>query len=412
VKEEYGMAEKLERPDGVFTRRQFLYLAGGTVAVTAAGTVLAACGASATTAPTAAPSAAPSGGTGGCPTVTPSTAKVGGTFNNFTWAGYDGVGVPEMDKFFADNGIQMNKKAISNENRVTYFKSPAGQEWDASSLNQGEGNYHYSQGIAAPISVAEVPALAKMYDFIKETPLFKICDGTYNAVPWTFGPLGINTRPDKVPADALESYEGLFDAKWKGRIGTYDDALNMISLGAVATGKDPAKLTRDELNGPVKDWLKRLQPQLKVLSTSIGDQVNLLASGDVDIELIGLTWNITQAESQGVAIDLRIPKEGAFGFIDAVFIMPWAKNRQNAIAYANALISGDTAVAMQNSLFQLGTVDETNQKINKQIRDLFPADLNEYTGKTLKWNVSYFDPNGPYATIDEWSQVWTAVKAG
>ena len=404
----------LNAPDGVISRRHFLYIAGGTVAVTVGAPILAACGASATPAPTAAPTTAPTAVPSGvpCPTVTPSTTAIGGPLNMFTWAGYEGAGVAEMEQWYKDNNIQLNVKNISNEDPIAFFKSPAGQDWDAGSLNQGETWYNYDQGVLAAVSVEEIPAFKKMYPFFQESDLFKICDGVYYAIPWTAGPLLINTLPEKVPADALESYEGLFDPKWKGRIATYDDALNMISLGAVATGNDPGKLTREQLNGPVSEWLKRLVPQLKVLATSIGDQVNLLVSGDVDINLIGLTWNIPQARAQGVEIDARVPKEGAFGFVDCVRILPWAKNRQNAIAYANALLEGETAVAMQNSLFQLSTLDEVNQKINKEARDLFPADLNKYFSETLKWNVFYFDPNGPYATVEEWEKVWTEAKVG
>ena len=28
----------------------------------------------------------------------------------------------------------------------------------------------------------------------------------------------------------------------------------------------------------------------------------------------------------------------------------------------------------------------------------------------LKWNVQHFDPEGPYATNEEWEAVWNEVK--
>jgi spermidine/putrescine-binding protein len=238
-----------------------------------------------------------------------------------------------------------------------------------------------------------------------------VSDGVYNSVPWTWGPIGINTRPDTVPADALASWDGLLDPAWAGRIGTFDDALNMVSTGAVATGNDPGMLTRDQLNGPVKDFLIALKPQLKVLSTSIGDQVNLLVSGDVDIELVGLTWFVAQAAGQGVTLDFRVPEEGSYGFVDAVLVTPWAPSRANAIAYANALASGDTAVAMTESVNQLSTNPDVIALTKPEVRDVYPDDLEEFTGTTLKWNKSWYDPEGEFATIDEWRKVWDDVKA-
>jgi spermidine/putrescine-binding protein len=401
----------LRPPSGVYTRRSFLRLSAGAVAAVGAGGVLAACGSGSSPTPTAASTAAATSAATAVPTAAPTAAAVGGPFNLFTWAGYDGTGVPAMDKFYAGNKIQLNPKYISNENLETFLKAPGADQWDASSNNQGDCEYGYSQGIESEITVAEVPALGTMMDFFKNGDFWKIRDGVYNSVPWTFGPIGINTRKDKVPG-GVPSYEALFDAKLKGRIGTYDDALNMVSLGACATGNDPHLLTREQLNGPVKDWLVRLKPQLKVLSSSIGDQVNLLLSGDVDIELIGLLWNVLSAQQQNNdTIDFEIPKEGSFGFIDAVFITPWAKDRANAIAYCNALMTGDTAVAMQESVNQLSPNMAVNDKLKAEVRGLYPQDLTEYVTKTLKWNKFWYDPNGKYATVEEWRKVWDEVKA-
>jgi spermidine/putrescine-binding protein len=316
-----------------------------------------------------------------------------------------------IDDWYQQNNIALDVKYISNENLVNFMKSPGSEKWDASSVNQGDAEYLFANKVSSPITVDEVPALGTMLPFFKDGTFWKVSDGVYNSVPWTWGPIGINTRPEKVPADALKSWQGLLDPKWKGRIGTYDDALNMISAASVATGNDPGKLTLDQLNGPVKDFLVKLKPQLKVLSTSIGDQVNLLVSGDVDIEILGLTWFLPQAAGQGVTIDFRIPDEGSYGFVDAVFITPWAPDRANAVAYANALISGDSAVTMQNSVSQLSTNPDINAKLKPEVRSLYPEDLAAYSGTTLKWNKSWYDANGPYASIDAWRKVWDDVKA-
>ena len=186
----------------------------------------------------------------------------------------------------------------------------------------------------------------------------------------------------------------------------------MISMGACATKNDPGQLTRDQLNGPVKDWLVRLKPQLKVMSSSIGDQITLLMAGDVDVELLGLLWFVAQAKEQNSPVDFRVPDEGTYGFCDAVIIPPWAKNRQNAIAYANALMEGETAVAQQEATFQMSTNPEVNDKVKAEIRSLFPEDLVGYVTNTLKWNKFWYDPNGDYATVEEWRKVWDDVKAG
>jgi spermidine/putrescine-binding protein len=383
------MDQPLTPPEGVYTRRSFLRIAGGAGLALGAGGVLAG------------PAAA----------VAESVLAegVGGTFNLFTWAGYEGTGVPAMQAFYKRNDIKLNHKPITNEDRAAFIKGPGGDKWDASSNNQGETEAFYQLKVASPVTVKEVPALAKMYPFFRNSPFFKIRNGVYNAVPWTWGPIGITYRADRVKASELASWKNLLKPEWKGRLGTYDDALNMISIGAVATGLDPEKLTQAQLQGPVKTYLKQLRPNLKILSTSLGDQINVITAGDVDVELVGLTWYANEGKKKGVKLNFAVPKEGTFGFVDCVFIPPTAPHRANAIAYANALMIGPTAVGMANYVNQPSTNPAVNAKINKSVLTFFPKDLIGYTNK-LKWNKSYYTP-GKYALFQDWTRVWNEVKA-
>ena len=327
----------------------------------------------------------------------------------FTWDGYEGAAV--LKDWYSQNGIQLQSKPVTNEDIGAFLKSPAGQGFDSSTMSQSDYLYYPKLGVAADLTVADVPALGHMLSFFDTAPFWKIRDGVYNSAPWTWGPIGINTRPDKVTTP-ITSYQDLLDPKFKGRIGTYDSDINMVSLGAVAVGADPAKLTVEQLNGPVKDFLTKLKPQIRVLSTSLGDQVNTLVAGDVDIELIGLAWFVAEAKKQNVTIDFQVPpKEGSFGFVDAAIVTPWAKNRPAALAYVNALMQGDTAVAMANSLNQLSCNPDVNAKVNPDLRALFPADLNDYLTNQLKWNVSYTDPASGYAVVSQWTDLWNTIKA-
>jgi spermidine/putrescine transport system substrate-binding protein len=384
------MDQPLTPPEGVHTRRTFLRLAG------AAGLALGVGGSLGGPA-----SAALAGNL--------SEQAVGGPFNLFTWAGYDGLAVPSMKAFYKKNNIQVNHKPITNEDRAAFILGPGGDKWDASSNNQGETEAFYDLDAASPVTVQEVPALAKMYPFFRNSSFFKIKDGTYNAVPWTWGPIGVTYRPDRVKASQIASWQDFLKPEFEGRLGTYDDALNMISIGAVATGLDPEKLTSAQLQGPVKTYLKKLRPNLKILSTSLGDQINVITAGDVDVELVGLTWYVNEGIRKGVKLSFMIPKEGTFGFIDCVFIPPTAPHRDNAIAYANALLEGQTAVGMGKYVNQPSTNPAVNARLPKSVLAFFPKNLVSFTSK-LKWNKSYYKP-GKYATIQEWSRVWGEVKA-
>ena len=185
-------------PKGVFTRRDFLR-------ISAAGAITVAAGGLMAQRISAQPAAAASPLVGCTP---------GGPLNLFTWQGYEGTGVPTMDAFYADNGIELNMTPIGNENLLQVMKSPGGETWDAFSVNQGDNGYYYSQGILSPIHVEEVPNLATMYPAILDNPIWKVGDGLYNAVPWTFGPIGINYLKSKYP-DGINAYAAALDPAYR-----------------------------------------------------------------------------------------------------------------------------------------------------------------------------------------------------
>jgi spermidine/putrescine transport system substrate-binding protein len=379
-------------PEGVINRRLFLSASGAGALAIAGGSLLAACGSA----------------TGG----SSSSSKVGGPLNMFTWAGYEGATV--LKTWYKQHDIQLHYKSITNQDPAAVIKGPGGSEWDSSSVNQGSAQAYYNNlHISTKITVQEVPNLAGLLPFFKNSEFFRISDGVYNCVPWTWGPIGLSYRDDRVTADELNSWQNLLLPKWKGRLGTFDDGNNMAWTAAVALGLDLTKITRAQAFGPIKGWLKKLMPNLKVLSTSLGDQVNTLIAGDVDVQLVGLTYFSLQASQQHVKLGFTTPSvEGSYGFCDCVFIPPDSKHRANALAYANAILGGPTAIAMQNSLAQLSTNASVNPHLDASVLKFFPTNLSTYTSKTLKWNKNYSDPNGPYATTTDLQTMWEQVKAG
>lgn len=392
------MTQLPSAPPGVVNRRFFLR-AGGTGVL---GAALAGC----------APPGARTGRPGAVATTLPPAGPAGGPLHVFTWAGYEGSGV--LDPWYRARDIRLSYKSIANESPAAVVKGPGGDQWDCSSVNQGDAlNYYSTLGISTLVTERDVPNLAQLLPFFKNNRrFFAVADGTYVCVPWTWGPLGISYRQDRVRPAELSSWQDLLHPRWKNRIGTFDDGPNMIATAAVATGIDPSTVTREQLGGPIRSFLQQLKPNIKVLCPSIGDQLNTLVSGDVDIQLVGLTFFTPQAAQQKVRVGFLVPaKEGSYGFTDCVFIPPHSRHRANALAYANALLGGDTAVRMMNSLVQLSTNRTVNDRLRPDVRHLFPSDLARYSSQTLKWNKSYYDLNSRYATVQEWTLLWQTIKA-
>src|SRR5262249_29575900 len=153
--------------------------------------------------------------------------------------------------------------------------------------------------------------------------------------------IGINYLSDRVQKPT--SWDVLIDPKNKGRIGTYDDAYNNVSIAAIAKGIPLTKITQQDLNGPIMDWLTKFLANVKTVSTNLGDQLTLLDNKEVDYMSVGLSLFINQAHSQGANnVGFTVPREGGFGFCDAAFLTPWAPDKPNALAFMEALLSGKT----------------------------------------------------------------------
>jgi spermidine/putrescine-binding protein len=266
----------------------------------------------------------------------------------------------------------------------------------------------------APISVADVPSLAKMYPFFQDSPIWRTAPGadTYNSVPWTWGAIGINYLTDKV--EAPESWNVLIDPKNKGRVGTIDDAYNNVSIAAIALGLDLTRISHDQLNGPIKDWLQKLKANAKTISTNLGDQQTLLVNKEVDYMSVGLTLFVVGAKGQGADnVGFVVPKEGGFGFCDAAFVTPWAPHRENALAFCEALLDGETAALAADNLAGGVAVPDVVPLLDEATRSLYPYDrLNDYLTKELKFEVNYTPESGQdIVSFDEINSLWQQIKA-
>lgn len=372
------------------SRRRFLGVAGAGLATLGAGNVLAACGGDSSSSTTA--------------------TTVGGPLNVYTWEGYDLT--KQNAAWRKAQGIeQKNLGFISiQDDVVTKLKSAAGGNIDISSANNSYAKLLYDAGLTSPVTVEEVPGLADMFGYFANTPLFKVEDGTYNAVPWTWGFVSVTGR-EGVPE--IVDYHELLDPKLKGRVTTVDDAYNNITMSAIINEINPDTMTKAQLDGPVTEWLVKFKAQAKTLSASIGDQVNLLASGEVDYTLIGLYLIDVLAKDKGAVTKTYLPKQGGLGFCDAAIIPKDAPNRANAIAFASRLLEGKPAAAANESIYGATTAKSVVPLISPPVREMYPySDVDGFIAGNLTFNAPYArESDGDKATYDDTIAAWERVKA-
>ena len=375
-------------------RRRFLRLSGGA----AMAGFLAACGLSNGSSSTSSPGASAS-----------PLPPVGGDLNLYTWEGYD------LTKQFAswrqENNITQHLKFITQPEEVpTVLKGAGGDKWDLSYGDNVVLTDYKNLGLIRPMTTTEVPGLTGLMPAFQVDP-WKNADGTYNAAPWTWGFSGLTYRTDRVPAPA--SWHDILDPKYKGRVSTVDGALNNVALGSLAVGIDPDTLTTGQLNAEVKNYLVQLRGQIRALAPSIGDQISLLVSGDVDYMVVGLTFMDAETAAKGVSTKTVVPSEGAIGWADSAFVPPTAPDPQNALAWINHVLDPTQNAKANNSFLQGPGVAASIPMLDKAVTDLYPFDdINNYLSNVLTFNRGFpREPDGDRATYDQVVQLWEEVKA-
>ncbi|WP_142848408.1 PotD/PotF family extracellular solute-binding protein [Telmatospirillum sp. J64-1] len=136
----------------------------------------------------------------------------------------------------------------------------------------------------------------------------------------------IGYRPDLLPEGiTFESWKDLWDPKLEGQVGAPDfDPSHLIAVSAILSGAE------------VKDWekgtelLKQIKPNVKTFYSSDGTSQEKMATGETSVQVI-LSGNAFHQISQGVPVELVIPKEGAIIGIDAIGINKGT--RQQELAY-------------------------------------------------------------------------------
>jgi spermidine/putrescine transport system substrate-binding protein len=387
---EWRLAKHLNGRGDPINRRGFLTKAATGAGMLAAGSLLGACG----------DPGSRSSGTG----AGASKGTVGGVLDLYTWEGYDGPDF--VGAWRKQHGVTIKAGFIGSQDDVTTrLKTPAGAGTDASYVVQWYVDYYKQLNLLSPITVEEVAALGDLFPAFDQAP-YKNEDGTFNSVPHNFGWNGLAYVPDRVKVEDPETWEMLFDPSVKGRIGAWDEPIAQIQLAAFINGFNPDQLTHEQLD-EVKGWWRRLRPQIKAFATSTGDIFSLLSNGDVDVAF--LAWNATDQFAKGAKA--IIPREGAIGWVDAIFIPPDADNRATALAWCQLLLEGEVAAKMYGSFAGGATTTKVVPLLDQKTRKLFPYD--DLRGLFDKlWKPRGF-PRGEseFVTADEAVAAWQEIKA-
>jgi len=243
---------------------------------------------------------------------------------------------PSLDHFTKTTHIKVNYQEVIQDNPSFYQKirpslaagQSTGYDIVVMTNNSVQLGYLIELGWLVPLDHAKMTNFKKYAGPLIKNPSWD--PGNKYSMAWQSGwtAVGYNSHVVKNPGDSIQL---LFDKKYKGKIGMFNDPIELGSVGLLAIGVEPAKSTE-------KDWAKaakKLQLQKSDgLVASYYDQsyIQHLKNGDIVVSQC-FSGDIFQADlnSKYKNLTLLLPKEGAMLWTDNMVIPLYAQNPLDAM---------------------------------------------------------------------------------
>lgn len=227
-------------------------------------------------------------------------------------------------------------------------------ESDVTFTTSHVGWLYATDGLYETLDLSKVPNAKTLVDQAKISP-FHIGSWAY---VYTIG-----YRPDMLPAGfKFESWNDLWKPELKGKISAPDfDASHLVVVSAMLSGGDAKNWQKGG------DKLKALKPNFKAYYANDAASQQLMQNGEAPVQVM-LSMNAYYIASQGVPVQLAIPKEGAVLGIDTIGIMKGSKNTDLAYKFINVLL--DPEVQAQIATQKKGSPVVSNAKLSPDVAKL------------------------------------------
>ncbi len=252
-----------------------------------------------------------------------------------------------------------------------------------------------------PLDKDNIPALKNIDSaYMEKSEVFD--PGNKYSVPYMVGVAGIIYNPKMTGDTVIDSWEDLWDSKFKDSIVMPDSVRDDFMIALRILGYDQNTANEKEIK-EASDLLKKQKPLVyKYANDSARD---LLASGAA---AIGVVWNGEYIYTKDLNPDVEyiVPKEGTEFFIDSWVIPKTSKNKENAEAFINYMCKAEVAKQNFDYLHYTTPNKAALELIEEEYRNdeaVFP------TSKTLK-NCDTL-VNLDDEVQDLYSKYWKEVKA-
>jgi spermidine/putrescine-binding protein len=335
--------------------------------------------------------------TGSCTKKTPA-------LNLLVWEGYAD---PSFVKAFEEKyhcKVSASYMGSSDE-LVAKLRGGSAGNYDVISPSSDVATSIASAGLAAPLDLSKIPSYGQLSPQLTSLPLVRVKGQVYG-VPFMWGPdpLIYDTTVFAQPPD---SWNVLWDAKYRGKISVWDD-LSTVYMAAQVLGydkPDPSQLYNlsDGQLDAVKKKLLELKPNIRKMWSTGGELTNLFQNHEV-VASMGWPLMTNQLRKINFPVGETIPKENTTGWIDHLMITEGSENLDLAYEFLEYMIEAQTQKKVTDVTGYTPANPQAAQLMTpEEVKNLHLDDVDNYQKRLYFWQ------NVPRRA--KYNEIWNEVKA-
>ena len=336
--------------------------------------------------------------------LTGSCAKKTPTLNLLVWEGYAD---PSFVKSFEEQHhckVTASYMGSSDELMAKLRGGSAGN-YDVISPSSDVATSIAAGNLAAPLDLSKIPSYSQLSPQLTNLPLVRVGNQVYG-VPFMWGPdpLIYDTTVFATPPD---SWNVLWDPKYKGKISVWDD-LSTVYMAAQVLGfdkPDPSQLYNlsDEQLEAVKKKLLELKPNIRKMWATGGDLTNLFQNHEI-VASMGWPLNTVELKKINFPVGETIPKENTTGWIDHLMITAGSENKELAYQFLEYMIEAQTQKKVTDVTRYTPANPQAAQFMTAdEVKTLHLDDVDNYQKRLYFWQ------NVPRRA--KYTEIWNEVKA-
>ncbi|MGV9422638.1 polyamine ABC transporter substrate-binding protein [Streptomyces sp. NPDC003674] len=259
---------------------------------------------------------------------------------------------PTLDAFTRESGIRVTYNELIDDSASWFgkiqpeFASGQGIGYDL--MVVGGDSYlgkYIELGYLAPLDHSRLPNFARYGGAAFKNTSFD--HGNVYTVPWQSGMTGIGYDPARV-GRRITSWQDLLDPRLRGRVGMWNDAVQMGNIALLAVGVDPETSTHADWRKAAA-WLRRQRDAGMVRSYSTSTYQSSLQRGDLAASLV-YSGDVFQANQSGSRLEFVIPDEGGLLWTDNLCIPSTAAHPVDALTYMDYAYRPEVAARISETV--------------------------------------------------------------